>query len=127
MMIAALVFALAFVSSTSLHAEPPVGFDARVETLRKNIGVPGMAIAVVEDGEVMVAKGYGVRKLGSPGAVDVDTIFPTGSTGKAFTVAALAILVDQGRIGWDDKVGPAAGPVDSKQTGCNTRLQGHTS
>ena len=51
-----------------------------------------------------LARGYGVRKLGAPGAVDADTIFPTGSTGKAFTAAALAILVDEGKIGWDDKV-----------------------
>jgi CubicO group peptidase (beta-lactamase class C family) len=42
--------------------------------------------------------------LGKPDPVDADTIFPTGSTGKAFTVAALGILVDQGKIGWDDKV-----------------------
>jgi CubicO group peptidase (beta-lactamase class C family) len=45
-----------------------------------------------------------VKKLGAADAIDADTIFPTGSTGKAFTVADLAILVDQGKIGWDDKV-----------------------
>jgi Beta-lactamase class C and other penicillin binding proteins len=45
-----------------------------------------------------------VRKLGSPELVDADTIFPNGSTGKAFTVADLAILVDQGKLNWDDKV-----------------------
>ena len=48
--------------------------------------------------------GFGVTDLGAPRPVDADTIFSTGSTGKAFTVAALAILVDEGRIGWDDKV-----------------------
>ena len=66
--------------------------------------MPGMAIAIVEDDKVTLAKGFGVRALGSPAAVDADTIFPTGSTGKAFTVAALGILVDQGKIAWDDKV-----------------------
>src|SRR6202044_2083389 len=74
-----------------------------VDKLRKDIGVPGMAIAIVEGGKVTLAKGFGVRALGSPTPVDADTIFPTGSTGKAVTVAALAILVDQGKIGWDDK------------------------
>lgn len=96
------VFALA--CSASAFAETPAGFDQRVEALRATIGVPGMAISIVEDGKVVLAKGYGVKKLGSSELVDADTIFPTGSTGKAFTVAALAILVDQGKIGWDDKV-----------------------
>jgi CubicO group peptidase (beta-lactamase class C family) len=85
-------------------AAPPAGFDARVEALRRQTGVPGMAVAIVEDGKTMLARGYGVRKLGSPDPVDADTIFMTGSTGKAFTAAALGTLVDAGKIGWDDKV-----------------------
>ena len=104
-LVAALLLGLVTVTaSVALLAAPPDGFDARVETLRNRVGVPGMAIAIVEDGKVTLAKGYGVRQLGSTTAVDADTIFPTGSTGKAFTVAALGILVDQGKIGWDDKV-----------------------
>jgi CubicO group peptidase (beta-lactamase class C family) len=85
-------------------AAPPAGFEGRVESLRRQVGVPGMAIAIVEDDKVTLAKGFGVRRLGSPEPVDADTIFPTGSTGKAFTVAALGVLVDQGRIAWDDRV-----------------------
>ena len=85
-------------------AAPPIGFDARVETLRQKTGVPGMAIAIVEGGKTVLARGYGTRRLGSPDKVDADTIFMTGSTGKAFTTAALATLVDAGRISWDDKV-----------------------
>src|SRR5881227_1550849 len=85
-------------------AAPPENFDDRVESLRKHVGVPGMAIAIVENGRVTLAKGYGVRELGAPEPVDADTIFPTGSTGKAFTVADLGILVDQKKIDWDDKV-----------------------
>ena len=101
------IFALAsltFLGISAAVAAPPSGFDARVESLRKQIGVPGMAIAIVENDKVTLAKGFGVKRLGSPERVDADTIFPTGSTGKAFTVAALGILVDQGKIGWDDKV-----------------------
>src|SRR5438309_10044234 len=79
-------------------AAPPANFDDRVESLRKQVGVPGMAIAIVENGKTSLAKGYGIKKLGSPEPVDADSIFPTGSTGKAFTAADLAILVDQGRI-----------------------------
>jgi CubicO group peptidase (beta-lactamase class C family) len=95
---------LVVLCATNAFAAPPNGFDERVESLRKQVGVPGMAIAIVENGKVTHAKGYGVRKLGSNEPVDADTIFPTGSTGKAFTAADLAILVDQGKIGWDDKV-----------------------
>ncbi len=98
-----LVFII-LISVTTLFAAPPSDFDARVEALRKQTGVPGMAIAIVENGKVTLAKGYGVKKLGSPEPVNADTIFPTGSTGKAFTVADLAILVDRGKVGWDDKV-----------------------
>jgi CubicO group peptidase (beta-lactamase class C family) len=95
---------LAFVCAAPAFAAPPAGFEDHVEKLRKEIGVPGMAIAIVEDDKVTLAEGFGVRGLGAPESVDADTIFPTGSTGKAFTVAALGILVDQGKIGWDDKV-----------------------
>jgi CubicO group peptidase (beta-lactamase class C family) len=90
--------------AAAANAAPPAGFEVRVDKLRKQVGVPGMAIAIVEDGKVTLARGFGVRALGESVPVDADTIFPTGSTGKAFTVAALGILVDQGRIGWDDKV-----------------------
>ncbi len=85
-------------------ADPPAGFDARVDALRKQTGVPGMAIAIVEHGKVTLARGYGVRKLGDRTPVDTDTIFMTGSTGKAITTAALATLVDAGKLSWDDKV-----------------------
>lgn len=85
-------------------AEPPAGFDARVEAVRKAAGVPGMAIAIVEAGKVMLARGYGVRRIGGTTKVDANTIFMTGSTGKAITTAALARLVDAGRLDWDDKV-----------------------
>ena len=62
--------------------------------------VPGMAIAVVKNGKVVVAKGYGVRKLGDPARVNADTLFGIGSNTKAFTTAALAMLVDEGKISW---------------------------
>ena len=100
-----LIVALLLVAvSCPLAAAPPADFDARVESLRTKTGVPGLAIAIVESGATTLARGYGVRKAGAPERVDADTIFPTGSTGKAFTVAALATLVDAGKLGWDDKV-----------------------
>ena len=85
-------------------AAPPADLDRRIEELRRASELPGLAIAIVEDGRTTLARGYGIRKLGGMDPVDADTIFMTGSTGKAVTVAALATLVDAGKIGWDDKV-----------------------
>src|SRR5438874_3529067 len=98
------LYAIATLVLGHAAAAPPANFDDRVESLRKQVGVPGMAIAIVENGKVTLAKGYGVRKLGAPEPVDADTIFPTGSTGKAFTVADLVILVDHNKVIRDEKV-----------------------
>src|SRR5205085_239765 len=85
-------------------AAPPAGFDQRVEQLRKQFGTPGVTVAVVENGKVTLARSWGVRDITTNRPADADTIFFTGSTGKAFTNAALATLVDAGKIKWDDKV-----------------------
>ena len=95
--------AMVWIANVAFAAQP-AGLDARVESAMREHGVPGLAIAIVEDGKPAFAKGYGVRRLGADERVDADTIFPTGSTGKAITVAALAVLVDEGKLGWDDKV-----------------------
>jgi CubicO group peptidase (beta-lactamase class C family) len=63
-----------------------------------------VTIAIVEGGQTALAKGWGTTLVGTQQPVGPRTIFATGSTGKAFTSAALAILVDQGKIKWDDKV-----------------------
>ena len=65
---------------------------------------PGLALAVVKNGQVVFAKGYGVLELGKPAAVDTQTLFAIGSTTKAMTVMALAMLVDEGKVRWDDPV-----------------------
>jgi len=62
------------------------------------------AVAVVKDGKVALAKGNGVRKLDEPAPVDEQTLFGIASNTKAFTAAALAFLVDEGKISWDDPV-----------------------
>jgi CubicO group peptidase (beta-lactamase class C family) len=65
---------------------------------------PGVALAVVKDDKVIFAKGYGVRTAGRPEPVGEHTVFAIASCSKAFTAAALAILVDEGKLGWDDRV-----------------------
>lgn len=99
-----LALALLLAGSAPLLAAPPAAFDTTVEALRQKIGATGVAIAIVEKGQTTLARGWGVRKLGDPAPVDAETIFQTGSTGKAMTAAALAVLVDDGRIAWDDPV-----------------------
>lgn len=66
-------------------------------------GIPGAAVAVVADGETYT-QGYGVLAAGQPAAVDAETIFAIGSTTKAFTSAAVGMLVDEGKLAWDDPV-----------------------
>ena len=100
----ALIWLSLLLLPVSAQAEPPADFERRVEELLRAYGVPGATIAIVENGRTTMARGFGVTDLSAPRRVDAETIFATGSTGKAFTVAALAILVDQGRIGWDDRV-----------------------
>ena len=80
------------------------GFDDYVQKAMKEWEVPGVAIAIVKGDQIVLAKGYGVRKIGEPAVVDERTLFAIGSSSKAFTAAALAILVDQGKVKWDDPV-----------------------
>ncbi len=80
------------------------GLDAYIASAMRDWQVPGLAIAVVKADSVIFARGYGVRELGKPGAVDENTLFNIASTSKAFTVAALGMLVDEGKLSWDDPV-----------------------
>jgi CubicO group peptidase (beta-lactamase class C family) len=78
--------------------------DRYFETARKEWKIPGMAVAIVKDGKVVLAKGYGVKEFSKQEKVDENTLFAIASNTKAFTAATLAILVDEGKINWDDKV-----------------------
>jgi len=95
-----------FVIVVPLRAQqgPPADLDVYVARSMKTFEVPGMAVAIVKDGKVVLLKGYGVRKLGESTPVDENTLFGIGSNTKAFTAAALATLVDEGKISWDDPV-----------------------
>ncbi|THC41173.1 serine hydrolase [Massilia sp. Mn16-1_5] len=103
-------------SASGAYAETPAAvttapaaaqaFDLEQDVTRtmKAFDVPGIAIAVVKDGKVIAARGFGVRKLGEPAKVDGQTLFEIASNSKAFTAAALAMLVDEGKLKWDDPV-----------------------
>ena len=99
----AAVAALLFSAAGALAA-PPADLDAFVAQSMKTFGPPAMTVAVVENGKPVVTKAYGVRSIASPARADEHTAFPIGSESKAFTSAALAILVDQGKLKWTDRV-----------------------
>ena len=96
--------ALVISAFASAQQDPLTGLDDYITNAMKTFQVPGVAIAIVKDGRVVLAKGYGVRKLGEPAKIDEHTLFGIGSNTKAFTSAALAMLVDEGKIQWDDRV-----------------------
>ncbi len=94
---------LTAVERSGRHAELD-GLDSYIESAMADWEVPGLAIAVVKDDEVMYARGFGVTEKGGADPVDEHTLFAIASTTKAFTAAALGMLVDEGRIDWDDPV-----------------------
>ena len=101
------VFALTtFLTSDQISAQviSSKQIDSITELTLKTFDVPGMAVAVIKDGKVIHAKGYGVRSLKTMQKVDENTLFGIASNSKAFTTAALGMLIDEGKLKWDDKV-----------------------
>lgn len=101
-MTASLLFA-----GTSIAAPEGDAFaslESYVEQARQDWQVPGVAVGVIREGKVVYAKGFGVREAGKAPRVDAHSLFQIGSLTKAFTATALALLVDEGKLGWDDPV-----------------------
>lgn len=97
------------VRASSAQQPPPAPVDlarleAAIDQARQEWGVPGLSVAIVKDGQVVLAKGYGVRELGKPELVDADTLFAIASNTKAFTAAALAMLEEEQKLAWRDRV-----------------------
>ena len=89
---------------TAQQADRLARLEDFVRTAQRQWDVPGMAIAIVKDDAVIYAKGFGVKRVGGTEPVDADTVFEIGSTSKAFTAAVVAMQVDDGKIGWTDRV-----------------------
>jgi CubicO group peptidase (beta-lactamase class C family) len=82
----------------------PLAVDAIVQASLEAWQVPGASVAIVRGDEVVYLKGFGVKELGKPDPVTPQTLFAIGSTTKAFTTTAIGILVDEGKMSWDDPV-----------------------
>ena len=78
--------------------------DSLVALTLKTFDVPGIAVGIIKDGKLIHAKGYGVRSLRTLQKVDENTLFGIASNSKAFTAAALGMLIDEDKLKWDDKV-----------------------
>jgi CubicO group peptidase (beta-lactamase class C family) len=92
---------------TSLNAQEKIDLqkvENTVERALEAFHTPGMGVGIVHKNEVLLAKGFGMANLISEQKVDAQTYFRLASTSKAFTSAAVAVLVDQGKLNWDDKV-----------------------
>ena len=99
-----LLFLICSIIITAKAQLPEKSIDSLVNLTLKTLDVPGIAVAIVKDGKVIHAKGYGVRSLANNLPVDENTLFGIASNSKAFTSAALGMLVDEGKLKWDDKV-----------------------
>ena len=103
-----LILITLFCLISQLYAQSPedkvAAFDRYVDQACKQWKVPGLAISVVKDGQLIFSKGYGVRQLQIGAAVDDQTLFCIGSTTKAITAAAMGMLADEGKVDWDDPV-----------------------
>ena len=101
-----IAIALIFCCSTSLYCQQlsNTQIDSLVERSMKAFDVPGIAVGIIKDGKIIHAKGYGVRSLNTKQQTDENTLFGIASNSKAFTCTALGMLVDEGKIKWDDKV-----------------------
>ena len=91
--------------SLSLIAQPDLKkLDAYFAKALKDWDVPGMSVAIVKDGKVVFAKGYGVKELGKADKADENTLYAIASNSKAFTTASIAMMVKEGKLSLDDKV-----------------------
>ena len=98
--------AMLLIIYTTVFAQPlsRTAIDSLVERTLQAFDVPGISVGVIKDGKLIHAKGYGVRSLNTKQKMDENTLFGIASNSKAFTAASLGILVDEGKIKWDDKV-----------------------
>lgn len=96
---------LFFISAVALVAQADLKkLDQYIAKAQKDWNVPGIAVAIVKDGKIVLSKGYGVLEQGKTQAVDENSLFAIASNTKAFIASSIGALVDQGKINWKDKV-----------------------
>jgi len=96
--------ALCAAPAAAQQARLPKNLDAYVQSALATFQVPGVGLAIVKDGKVLLARGYGVRRWGDTAKVNAHTYFQIASNTKAYTTAALSMLADSSALSWDDPV-----------------------
>ncbi len=99
-----IVVLIVYLNSANAQVLSSKQIDSLVNKTMEVMPLAGIAVAVVKDGKVIHAKGYGVASIKGNEKVDENTLFAIASNSKAFTTTALAILVDEGKLSWQDKV-----------------------
>src|SRR5437588_5430437 len=92
------------VAGSADATDPLRGINDYVSKAMADWEVPGLAIAIVKEGQTVLARGFGVRNVGETASVDGQTVFAIRSVTKSFTAACIAILVDDEKVKWDDPV-----------------------
>ena len=118
-MVTLLLLALSSGQFSYAQEAPSKDLDEYINKALKDWDVPGLAIAIVKNDQMVFAKGYGVRKFGDPTPVDEKTLFAIGSSSKAFTSASIAMLIDGNKLKWDD-------PATKYQKGRRARMARQT-
>ena len=99
------ILGFSFAQTKPLTPEKKIAaFDQYVQNGMKDWSIPGMGVVVIRNNEVIFSKAYGVKEFGKPGLVNNHTLFSIGSTTKAMTAVCMGMLVDEGKIKWDDEV-----------------------
>lgn len=99
-----LVFLLFLQSTAVAQDNLPPGLDEYVQSVLEMYDVPGVSVTIVKDGEVLLTRGYGIKKLGELDPVDEHTLFGIASNTKAFTATSIGMLVEEGKLEWDAPV-----------------------
>ncbi|UOE41732.1 serine hydrolase [Chryseobacterium suipulveris] len=94
-------FCLYFLSFSQIEEKK---LDELIQNTIKTFDVPGMSVGIIKDGKTVYSKGFGIRSMNTKQKMDDQTLVGIASNSKGFTGTALAILVDEGKLNWDDKV-----------------------
>ena len=122
-----LIALVILVSFFAASAQSEAKVDEFVKTAMDMAKIPGISLAVIKDGRPAIAKGYGLANIEHNVPVKRETIFQSGSVGKQFTAFAVMLLVDEGKIGIDDKIGKHLGDVPEAWSNITVRhLLTHT-
>lgn len=99
-----LLFSILSKKSIAQQLVLPPDLDQYVADVQQKFSVPGLSIGLVKDGKIVLAKGYGLSRIDNAAPVDENTLFNIASNSKAFTATAIAMLVEDGKVNWEDKV-----------------------